>query len=178
MAGTDELSLGIMKATRGRFSHVAIVVCSKAPADPSDGIVIEAIMPRVVTRPLHDSILGTSCWEIWSNKTLADDQRWGIVEAACLYSAHDYGYGKIGEQALDAVFRTELFTEDLPQIQGVPICSALGCLSYNEIGLKLGPRDARSITPNDIAECVAASADYECVAASMPTASNVEQGEV
>ncbi len=82
-----------------------------------------------------------------------------------MYSAHDYGYGKIGEQALDAVFRTELFTEDLPQIQGVPICSALGCLSYNEIGLTLGSKDARSITPNDIADFVAASADYECVAA-------------
>ena len=138
MRGTSPLSLEIMKATGGRFSHVAIVVCSKAPADPSDGIVIEAIMPRVVTRPFHDSVMGTDYWEIWSNKTLADDQRWGIVEAACLYSAHDYGYGKIGEQALDAVFRTELFTEDLPQIQGVPICSALGCLSYNEIGLRWG----------------------------------------
>ena len=161
--GTSRLSLEIMKATGGRFSHVAIVVCSMAPMDPNDGIVIEALMPRVVTRPFHDSILDTSYWEIWSNKTLADDQRWGIVAAACLYSAHDYGYGKILEQGLDTVLRTELFTEDLPQIEGIPICSALGCLSYNEIGLKLGLKDARSITPNDVARFVRASADYERV---------------
>ena len=172
--GTSRLSLEIMKATGGRFSHVAIVVCSMAPMDPTDGIVIKALMPRVVTRPFHDSILGASYWEIWSNKTLADDQRWGIVAAACLYSAHDYGYGKIFEQGLDSAFRTILFTEKMPQIQGVPICSALGCLSYNEIGLELGPKDARSITPADIAEFVAASADYEAVA----TAETMEWGNV
>lgn len=167
--GTSRLSLEIMKATGGRFSHVGIVVCSMAPSAPDDGIVIEAVMPRVVTRPFHDSILGTDYWEIWSNKRLADYQRWGIVAAACLYSAADYGYGRIGEQALDAEFNTTLFTEKLPQIGGHPICSALACLSYNEIGLKLGA-DERTITPSDnrgtgIAEFVAANADYQRVAA-------------
>jgi len=128
-------------------------------------------MPRVVTRPFHDSILGASYWEIWSNKTLADDQRWGIVAAACLYSAEDYGYGKILEQGLDTAFSTTLFTERMPQVRGCPICSMLACLSYNEIGLRLGPEGARSIAPSraapyiGIAEFVAASADYERVAA-------------
>jgi len=166
--GTDLLALEIMKATGGRFSHVAIVVCDMAPADPNDGIVIEAVMPRVVTRPFHLSILDTSYWEIWSNKTLAGYQRWGIVAAACLYSAADYGYGRIGEHGLDSVFQTDWFAEHLPQIGGHPICSALGCLAYNEIGLKLGA-GARTITPSDnrgtgIAEFVAGNADYERVA--------------
>ena len=75
MRGTSELALEIMKATGGRFSHVAVVVCSMAPSAPGDGIVIEAVMPRVVTRPFHDSILGVDYWEIWSNKTLADYRR-------------------------------------------------------------------------------------------------------
>ncbi len=165
MRGTDELALQIMKATGGRFSHVGIIICDMSPADPNDGIVIEAVMPRVVTRPLHDSILGVDYWEIWSNKTLAGYQRWAIVAAACLYSAADYGLGRIGEQALDAAFNTTLFTEKLPQIGGHPICSALACLAYAEIGLSLGTGQ-RTITPSDnrgtgIAEFVAASADYE-----------------
>jgi|GEM_PF-767009 len=171
--GTSRLSLEIMSATGGRFSHVAIAVCEMptTKSNPTDGIVIEALMPRVVTRPFHDSILGASYWEIWSNKTLADDQRWGIVAAACLYSAEDYGYGKILEQGLDTAFSTTLFTERMPQVRGCPICSMLACLSYNEIGLRLGPEGARSIAPSraapyiGIAEFVAASADYERVAA-------------
>ncbi len=73
MRGTSPLSLEIMKATGGRFSHVAIVVCSKAPADPSDGIVIEAIMPRVVTRPFHDSV-----WELTTGKS-GRTRRWPTI---------------------------------------------------------------------------------------------------
>ncbi len=169
MRGTGRLSLEIIRAPGGRFSHVAIAVCEMPPSksNPTDGIVIEALMPRVVTRPFHDSILGTDYWEIWSNKTLADDQRWGIVAAACLYSAEDYGYGKILEQGFDSAFDTILFTEKMPQLDGCPICSALACLSYNEVGLRLGPVGARSIAPSraapylGIAEFVAASADYE-----------------
>jgi hypothetical protein len=163
-----------MKATGGRFSHVAIAVCpiplSLSDPNENDGIVIEAVMPRVVTRPFHDSILGVDYWEIWSNKTLVDYQRWAIVAAACLYSAEDYGYGKILEQGLDCVFDTALFTEKMPQVRGCPICSMLACLSYNEIGLRLGPEGARSIAPSraapyiGIAEFVAGNADYECVA--------------
>jgi len=168
--GTSPLSLEIMRATGGRFSHAGVVVCAMAPSAPDDAIVIEALMPRVVTRPLHLSVLGASYWEIWSNKTLADYQRWAIVAAACLYSAEDYGYGKILEQGLDAVFNTNLFTEKLPQVRGCPICSMLACLSYNEIGLRLGPDGARSIAPSraapyiGIAEFVAADNSYERVA--------------
>ncbi len=132
--GTEPLSLEIMKATGGRFSRVGVIVCDMAPSNPNDGIVIEALMPRVVTRPLHLSVLGASYWEIWSNKTLADYDRWAIVAAACLYSAADYGYGKILQQGLDTVFNTALFTEKLPQVRGCPICSMLACLAYNEIG--------------------------------------------
>jgi len=171
LAGTSAMSLAIMRATGGRFSHAGIVVCPTPGFTGEDGIVIEALMPRVVTRPLHISVLGASRWEIWSNKTLADDQRWAIVWAACLYSAADYGYGKIAEQGLDAAFNTTLFTEKMPQVRGVPICSMLACLSYNEIGLSLGPTGARSIAPSraaphiGIAEFVAGNADYERSAA-------------
>jgi hypothetical protein len=165
--GTNPLSLDIMKATGGRFSHAGIIVCPTPSFPDEDGIVIEALMPRVVTRPFHLSVLAASYWEIWSNKTLADDQRWAIVWAACLYSAFEYGFGKIAEQGLDSLFSTDFFTRKMPQIQGHPICSALACLSYNEIGLKLGPEDARSIAPSrqppylGIAEFVASSPDYE-----------------
>jgi hypothetical protein len=165
--GTSRLSLDIMKATGGRFSHVGVVVCSMAPAQPNDGIVIEAELPRVITRPFHDSILQAAYWEIWSNKTLADDQRWAIVAAACLYSAEDYGFGKLVEQGLDSIFDTAVFTEKMPQLRGYPICPALACLAYNEIGLRLGPEGARTIAPSrmppyiGIAEFVAGSADYE-----------------
>jgi hypothetical protein len=165
--GTSPLSLEIMKATGGRFSHVGVVVCGTPGFPDEDGIIIEALMPRVTTRPFHISVLEASYWEIWSNKTLADDQRWAIVWAACLYSAFEYGFGKIAEQGLDSLFDTDFFTRKMPQIQGHPICSALACLAYNEIGLKLGPEDARSIAPSrlppclGIAEFVASNTDYE-----------------
>lgn len=169
MRGTDRLSLDIMKATGGRFSHVAIAVCPMPhlASAPDDGIVIEATLERVITRPFHDSALGASYWEIWSNTTLVDYQRWGIVQAACLYSAEDYGYGKILEEGLDTTFHTTLFTEKMPQVRGCPICSMLACLSYNEVGLRLGPIGARSIAPSraapyiGIAEFIAANVDYE-----------------
>lgn len=168
--GTSSLSLDIMKATGGRVSHVGVVVCGTPGFPDDDGIVIEAEMPRVLTRPFHISVLDASSWEIWSNKKLADDQRWAIVWAACLYSALEYGFGKIAEQGLDSVFDTDLFTRKMPQLQGRPICSALACLAYNEIGLKLGPENARSIAPSrqppfiGIAEFVEANADYELTA--------------
>ncbi len=172
MRGTSRLSLDIMKATGGRFSHVAIAVSEMPAAKPHgiDGIVIEALIPRVVTRPFHFTVAEASYWEVWSNRTLADYQRWAIVEAACVYSAENYGYGKILEQGLDAAFRTALFTNEMPQVRGCPICSMLACLSYNDAGLRLGPMGARSIAPSrpapfaGIAEFVAASADYQRVA--------------
>jgi hypothetical protein len=164
--GTALLSLEIMKATGGRFSHVGIIVCSMEPMNLNDGIVIEALN-RVETRPFHISTMAASYWEVWSNKTLADDQRWAIVSAACDYSAFDYGWGRIGEQALDAMFRTTYFSK-LPQINGKPICSYLACHSYNELEISLGT-DYRTVTPSDnrgtgIAEYVEKNPDWERVA--------------
>lgn len=163
--GTALLSQEIMKATGGQFSHVGIIVCSMDPMNANDGIVIEAI-DRVKTRPLHISTLNASYWEIWTNKTLADDQRWAIVAEACDYSALDYAWGRIGEQALDAMFHTTYFSK-LPQINGKPICSYLACESYNAIGKSLGS-DYRTITPSDnrgtgIAEFIQKNPEYERV---------------
>jgi hypothetical protein len=163
--GTALLSQEIMKATGGSFSHVGIVVCSMEPMNKEDGIIIEAL-DRVKTRPFHLSTLQASYWEIWSNKTLADDQRWAIVNEACDYSAMDYAWGRIGEQALDDLFHTTWFTK-LPSLNGKPICSYLAAVAYKSIGETLGT-DFETITPSDahgtgIAEFVAKNPKYELV---------------
>jgi len=163
--GTAQLSLDIMKATGGRFSHVGIVVCSMEPHNEGDGIIIEAL-DRVKTRPFHLSTAAASYWEIWSNKTLTDSQRWAVVSTACDYSADSYGYINIAEQGIDALFHNDWATEHLPNFNHRPICSELAAFSYNGIGIKFST-DAKSIAPSrpapymGIAEFVECHEDWE-----------------
>ena len=166
--GTSALSLAIMNATGGTFSHVGIVVCSMAPDFPQDGIVIEAL-DRVRTRPFHLSTAEANYWEIWTNTTLTMLHRWTIVSTACDYSAATYGYINIAQQGIDAILNNNWATEHLPQFKSRPICSELACFAYNGAGLRFST-DAKTIAPSrhapyiGIAEFVKGNTDYACVA--------------
>jgi len=157
--GKGWFSDGIVRATGGHVSHVALVL-SVSPSDPMESLVIEALT-RVRTRTLEKSLSKAEQAWVLSPLNVPFKTRFDIIDRASEFSANEYGWLELALQLADIALETRWFTDHLAVglLNRWPICSYCVAKPYWDEGLKFGKLKPQSVTPLDIFEFAVRNAD-------------------